>query len=404
MKILQIAIENYKSISTLVLEPNGNNVKITGATGQGKTTAISALWDIFQMVGQPIKNGEKKGKIRVTLGDGQPEIIVERRFTAKTKQLIISDPEGNNKLSAPEFKELFCNLAVNPHKIMEQGPTEQLNTLLQTVTFPQGFNLQGVENSIESLSQDASDFGRDIKRMEVDLGVRPEEAQTVDLVVLYDEKNAIAKQNADVLKSKNLLISTHEKVKEISESMQKWVAYIADLENYLLNTKELDILSVETKIMNSEATNIKAQTFKTWSESLEKIEQTKTFQAQKIEAVKKLKAEKATALDQANWPVKGLKTENGKILYKNVPLSQLGNSEQMLICGALAATQIKEKDLKIVRMDGIESMSKEDFAQLSDIFNREGIQVLSSRVSRGDVELGEIVIENGKIVQTQGAV
>ena len=67
------------------------------------------------------------------------------------------------------------------------------------------------------------------------------------------------------------------------------------------------------------------------------------------------------------------------------------------MCGALAADQIGQAVVRVVRLDGVESMSAEDFAQLETLFRERGIQVLSSRVSRGDLEDGEILIHEGKV-------
>jgi len=70
----------------------------------------------------------------------------------------------------------------------------------------------------------------------------------------------------------------------------------------------------------------------------------------------------------------------------------------MLICGAIAAASIHESPLRVVRLDGVESMSQEDFKKLAELFNKWDVQVLSSRVSRGgDLGDGELEIVDGSV-------
>ena len=47
MKILSVDVVNFKKVEVLHLELDGQNLRVAGTTGQGKTTAISSLWDLM---------------------------------------------------------------------------------------------------------------------------------------------------------------------------------------------------------------------------------------------------------------------------------------------------------------------------------------------------------------------
>jgi hypothetical protein len=69
------------------------------------------------------------------------------------------------------------------------------------------------------------------------------------------------------------------------------------------------------------------------------------------------------------------------------------------IVSALNDPDIMDKPIKVVRMDGIESMSQADFETMKNYFNQNGIQVLSSRVAWGDAMENELVIHDGGLLE-----
>src|SRR5690554_340155 len=150
MKILSIEISNFKKIEALLLELDGNSLRVAGTTGQGKTTAISTLWDILETVGDPITHSKKgpgvKSQLRLVLGDAQKKIIAERTYTAGgSTSISIRSEDGKEKISAKEFKSWVSSLAMNPHKIMDMGPKEQTETLLRAARIPDGVDLEALD-------------------------------------------------------------------------------------------------------------------------------------------------------------------------------------------------------------------------------------------------------------------
>lgn len=421
MKLLRIEIMNHKKVKAFSVDLNGENLALSGKTGAGKTTAISALWDIIKATSDPLTHGAEKGRIYVALQDGKRRIFAERKFTNKTNQTIVFSINGadSRKISMSDFKSWFNSLGVNPHKIMDMKPLEQTQTLLNAVLLPKGVSLEGLDKQREEAADKRKVKGQLLDIAKKSIGDEPEKVEPVDTKALIQQLNETNAYNAkiDTAKAKSLAITADivHKVEEIESIKKEIQAMQRDLEDaetslrelkekkekiadiWLKNNPKKSVSEIEDKINNAEKVNSKILLWEKWNNNKEAAKALEAEYKALDREVKKLDKMKKETVANAKWPIEGLSVENGNITYNGCLLSNCGHSEQMLICGALAAASIKEKELHVVRMDGIESMSPEDFKTLQKIFNDKDIQVLSSRVSRGDVEEGEIVIEEGKI-------
>lgn len=417
MKILKLAIENYRALKALYLDLNGGNLAVSGDTGQGKTTAISALWEIMSRVGKPLHEGEKKGVLKVILGDGSRKIIAMREFTAKTNKISISTDEGE-KISIDEFKQWVDALGENPHEIMRMKPREQTETLLRCVDLPDGVDLDDLEKGIATASEERLLVGRQLKDAKAAIGEPPEKAERVDVAKLVAARDDIQSYNDKIEDAKKRvenhranLYSCKERVKELKEKITEIEAQIVELNSdaidisknvdtgvkWLEEHSPKDMSEINEQINTADATNRKADAYERYLSEHNRVDTLEQDYADADAEVKKLQAEQKQAIAGAKWPIDGVSIVDGKIHYNGTPLDCCGTSEQMLVCGAIAASAVGE--IRVVRMDGVESMSKADFDTLVKIFNDRDIQVLSSRVSRGEKDSGEIVIRDGGVVE-----
>ena len=425
MKILKLEIQNYRRISALELNLDGKNFAVAGGTGQGKTTVISSLWEALKKVGDPVKHGEDKGKIRITLGDGETEVFVTRGFKGASAPLTVLTSKGET-VSAAEFAEWFCELGSNPHKIMDMKPTEQAAALLSAVVLPEGVDLDALDAgrlfqterrlTLHRLGHEAA--GR--------VGEEPEKVDPVDIVPLIAEERAGQEVNdqraeadrlathaeetaeswvGDVDRKRAALEVAKRELAESEKSLGSARKESGDLvEKYNKLPDEVDLAEVRARLTEAHNLNAGAVDWDNWSSRELACQEIRRDWKKADDEVKRLDREKAEALNSAEWPLDELDIVDGVVTFRETPLDQCGHSEIMLVCGALAAASISRHKLRVVRMDGVESMSRPDFEQLSNIFDHAGIQVLSSRVSRGDVEDGEIEIVDGAAPGVPGSV
>ena len=408
MKIISIEIINQKKIRLFNAELDGGNLEVAGETGTGKTTAVSALWDIITKGGDTLTHGETKGHVRVKLGDGSDTYLVAERITTKkTSSITVQKFLGTKAIDVlpKDFEKMISSLSVNPHKIIDMKPTEKIKTLLRAADCD--VDLDALDAEIEEAEKERLDAGRAAdKSKPVEI---PEKTEKVSISELVAQRDAIVAKNDKRKKNYAELDSLYERRGEVCDSIKELEEKLANMNDELseLSTrisggevwkKKNPLESTDeltAQIASAEETNERAAVYEQAVKHQADRELLLTIKKEADDKVKELRAQKKAALDAAHWPLDGLCVEDGVITYNGIILDNLGESEQMLVTAAIALGDIEKHPLKVVRIDGIESLSKKDYEKLREIFNGRGIQVLATRVSRNGTEPGEIEIVDG---------
>jgi len=404
MKIISIEIINEKAIEVFSKQLDGNNLVVAGDPNTGKTTAISALWDIIEKKGEVLSHGATKGYIKVKLSDGTRSMVCKRSMTEKTNTITITDNEGDT-VSIKDFKQMISPLSVNPHKIMDLKPQEQVKALLASVDTP-GFDYDETEKNLAALTDERLELFR-TKKQYVVPDIPVEKVDPVNTVALVHDLKEVNEFNAVLVRGFASLVTSKLDVKKTTEritNLQQELQDMLDLKDiqvekvrktelYLLGHPEKPTASIEESIAAADDTNKKAREYEAYKKLIADYTAADIAWSTKDEEVKEVEAFKKKTLDEATFPIPDLLIKDGAVYYEDCLISNLGESKQMLVSAALASKSIK--DIKVVRIDGIESMSKQDFDLLVHMFNDADIQVLATRVSRGDIDDGEIVITEG---------
>lgn len=126
MKIIKFRADNVKRLTAVEITPEGHLVQITGKNGQGKTSVLDAIWWALggkdNIQGQPIRKGAKSARIKLTLGDTEPELLVERRFTDKGDYLFVRNADGSRR-DQPQtiLDRLVGNMTLDPLGFMSMA-------------------------------------------------------------------------------------------------------------------------------------------------------------------------------------------------------------------------------------------------------------------------------------------
>lgn len=417
MKIIGIEIENDRALRTFKVDLNGDNMVVAGETGTGKSTSISGLWEMISQAADAVTHGEDKGFHRLTLSDGKTTITAKRTYQkGKPSKIVIMDDKAN-AISMAVFKTFLSELAINPHKIASMKPTEQVNTLLKGADMGD-YDLARAEMEISSAEDDRLELHRAVELIAP--GAEPEKVTRVDLGELLEQKAATDRHNTErgektyrlesmISQGKSNAEVIAETEREIAAKQTRLAEVIAEndelrdnattLQKEVAAMPERSTVEFTESIANAEATNNAAARHERWAEDSERHEAKKVEHTEAVAKVKELREAKKAALANAKWPIKGLAIEDGNILFGGKLLSNLGNSEQTLVCAALSIADILKHKFHVARIDNLESMSKKDQTALVKLYNKHGIQVLMARVSRGEIEKGEIVITDGEYVE-----
>jgi len=401
MKILKIEIENYKKLRIFEKCLDGDNLHVAGATGTGKTTAISALWSIIEKCAEPLTKGETKGKVKITLGDENKKVFAERKFTNKTNQVIILTSSGD-KISVKDFKQWYADLGENPHLIMDMKPKEQVETLLKSVQLPDGIDLQEMDKVVADLSLVRTDWFREKDKLKKKLGEKPEKVKRVELQELLEQKDQAIQHNNKYDRGKEQIKQFQsdierwkEEIARLEEQIEKHIPEIEKREKWLKKNNKIDTEKIDTLIRKAQTINQQAEEYERWVDMKKEYTRAEKEWEKTEREIQRIREEKKKIIAEAKFPLPDIDIRDNEIYFRDIPLQNCGRSEQLLVCGALAAENIARAELKVVRMDGMESMSIKDFEMLEEVFNKKGIQVLASRVTRGEIEENEIVIEEG---------
>ena len=417
MKILSLEATNYKALKAFHLILDGRNLKVAGTTGQGKTTGISLLWEIMETVGDPIHAAGKepgaKAMLRVVFGESGRRYIAERKYTAGGTEIKIRSEDGKSTVSAKEFRSWVSSLAVNPHRIMDQGPQERTATLLRAAKVPDGVDLDAIDTARAAAHERREDARKDKARLSASVGIRPREVQRVDvrasqerlLELRTDKAQGEASLQAAERELTTLdrdLVEARARVEALEARRVEAVARRDETTEWLReNILPDELARLEDEVQRAEEINREADAWTEWQRKDQELQAAESRFTTAEQEVRACEAQKREALEAIVWPLPGLEVRDGEIFYKGVPLVQAGESEKLLVCGSLAAHEIAQAPLRVVRLDGIESMSSADFAQLEALFEEHDIQVLASRVTRGDLEEGELLIHEGKVQEVE---
>jgi len=102
---------------------------------------------------------------------------------------------------------------------------------------------------------------------------------------------------------------------------------------------------------------------------------------------------KAQALNTAKMPVEGLTFDENQVLFRGVPLEQMGEAEQILICTRIAMSE--NPKLRVLPILHGESMDDAMLGQLEEIAEEMDFQILMSLVDTSG-KVG-FVIEDGMV-------
>lgn len=409
MYILDLEIENQKTIKCFKKTINGDNLEIAGDTGTGKTTAVSALWEVLEKGTDTLSHGASKGVIRVSIGDESDTVFVaERVNTPKTSKTTISKVIAGRPvpITTKDFDQMLSKLSVNPHRIAEMKPKERTIALLSAANV--SIDVGALDAEIKALEDERLYAGRKAEDAKP-FSKAPEKAEPVVISSLIAERDAGQKRNEKIANAKkeieNLCKANEDDAAEIDE-LNKKIAQLSDAiavrstriengEKWLTENPTLSFVHIDEQLASAEETNRKAAVYATYQYGVKKYEELIDAHKEADRKVKERYAYRKQVLDSAKWPIEGLTISDGDVYYNGILFDNLGESEQMLVTAAIALGDIEKHDIKIVRMDGVESMSKKDYETLRTLFNERGVQVLSTRVSRGGIEQNEIEIVDG---------
>lgn len=419
IRINKLEIENVKRVKAVKLKPSDTGLTIIGGNNQqGKTSVLDAI--TWALGGNKYRPSNAKNEssvippiIKLTMSNG---LVVERK--GKNSDLKVIDPRGE-KAGQQLLDSFVEELALNLPKFMNQSSKEKANTLLQII---------GVGDKLAELEQEEKEAYN----------------QRHAIGQITDQKEKYAKEQVYYPDAPQQLVSASDLIKRQQEILAKngqnqihrnnlkelEASQVLDKEKYEQITAKIEELTREKEglgsLINSRADNIEIAK-KTVEElqdestaeleaSIENIEQLNekvraNLSKEKAEEdaqgyrdqysklstiINDIRKKKTDLLNSANLPLEGLMVDDGELLYKGYKWDSMSGAEQLKV--ATAIVRKLNPDCGFVLMDKLEQMDLDTLKEFGQWLEQEGLQVIATRVSKGDE--CSIIIEDGHVLDS----
>lgn len=413
IKINSLEFENVKRVKAVHLEPKENGLTIIGGDNrQGKTTVLDAIaWVLGGNKFAP-DSPKREGSLveptlHITLSNG---LIVERK--GKNSALKVTDPEGNKGTQAllNTFIEEF---ALNIPKFMNANDREKATSLLQIIGV--GATLEAYDNDEQKLYNRRTEIGRiaDQKKKYADeLPSYPDAPnEPVSAMELIQQQQAILAKNGENQRKRaivNELEAIHARqVEEISQLQERLNALTA---THIKTNDELGIAKKTAEELQDESTSaiensldeielINAKVRTNYNKKQAEIDAAK-FSAEYDDLtaeIDDIRTKRKELLDNANLPLEGLSVKNGELTYNGFKWCDMSGADQLIV--ATAIVRKLNPECGFVLIDKLEQMDMTTINTFGQWLEKEGLQVIATRVSQGDE--CSVIIEDGYVKESE---
>lgn len=417
IKINKLEIENVKRVKAVKLKPSDTGLTIIGGNNnQGKTSVLDAItWALGGNRYKP-SNATREGSVippnlKITMNNG---LVVERK--GKNSDLKVIDPRGE-KAGQQLLDSFVEELALNLPKFMNQTSKEKATTLLQIIGVGDKLaELEGKEREVynqrHAIGQIADQKEKYAKEQIYYPDVPDEIISASDLIKKQQEilakngQNQTHRRNLRELETNQLL--DQEKYDQIAAKIEELLNEKSKLgssintraEQIELAKKTVEELQdestaeLEASIENIEQTNEKIRANLSKEKAEEDAQEYRDQYSRLTTEITNLREQKRELLDNANLPLEGLSVEDGELIYKGFKWDSMSGADQLKVSTAI----VRKLNPKcgFVLMDKLEQMDLDTLKDFGSWLEKEGLQVIATRVSKGDE--CSIIIEDGYVV------
>lgn len=414
IKINKLEIENVKRVKAVKLEPTANGLTVIGGkNAQGKTSVLDSIaWALggenFRPTNAARNESALPPHLHVVLSNG---LVVERK--GKNSTLTVTDPTG--KKSGQKLLDSFVEkLALDLPKFMNSSNKEKAKIMLNIIGM--GDQLFELERQEKELFDERTAIGRiadQKKKYAKEMMYYPDAPkELVSASDLIRQQQEILARNGENQKKrdrlgalKSELVNVNSRIGELRDQISSLTHMLHELDDKrqdiehdikIGETDVLDLMDQSTEELEENISNIdninrcvRANLDKDKAEEdARDYERQYDSLTQKIEDLRKQKQE---MLQSADMPLEQLSVENGELTYKGKAWDCMSGAEQLKVSTSIIHRLNPE--CGFILMDRLEQMDTDTMKEFGTWIEKEGLQVIATRVSTG--EECSIIIEDG---------
>ena len=411
VRITGLEIENVKRVQAVHMEPAETGLTVIGGDNrQGKTSVLDAIMAALGgekfTPSNAVRDGTDKGQVTVSLSNG---LVVTRSFTAKGSYLKVSDPAGG-KGGQMLLNEFVSEFSLSLGKFLGATDKQKTQTLLEIV----GVNLTPFEEKHRQLYGERESIGRSRDRakghaesMPYNDAVGTEMLTPSDIMAELENKVAVNARNRAI---RTQAEAFRANVTRLEARVRDGEEAVADLEKRLLDARnelagrvaECERMRKELEAATRAAAAVQDEDVTAIKERLAQIEDTNAQVRKNLDREKALseaegyaeeyralsrqietnQAEMRDLLNGAAMPLDGLSVEGGVLTYAGAAWDCMSGADQLRV--ATAIVRKLNPACGFVLIDKIEQMDLATLRTFGAWLQAEGLQAITTRVSRGD--------------------
>lgn len=407
MKIIELKSSNIKRLKAveLQIDENQNLIMITGRNGQGKSSVLDSIW--YALGGKraaqdkPIRDGQEKGEVELTMKSDKGTYVVKRTFTEKGSYLSVTNADGAKYGNPQEFLDFIVgNLSFDPLEFSRMDSKKQVAELTKIV----GINLDELEAEKKKLTEDRLIIGREKKALglvsheDIEFARQYEgqaEVSVSELSAKLESQNLIRTEYTHhctkIEMEKNHIKECEAKIEDLKKSVEDSKKRIIDFSK-VEDTKE-DLDKLRASISEADDTNKNIRRAKEIMANSIKVSEKELEYAALSNKITDIENTKFKMLSEAKMPIEGLSWEEDKVLYNNIPYDQISSAEQLKVSMAIAMAA--NPKLRMIQIRDGSLLDKDNLKVIGEMTKGQDFQAFVEKVD----ETGKvgIVIEDGEI-------
>ena len=416
MKIIELSSQNILRLDAVEITPEGNLIIVGGENAQGKTSVLDSI--LLAMGGkkakhqEPLKQGKKKGKIVINVGN----FTVTRIFTQKGGSLKVVNNNDQKVYSSPQkmLDELVGQLTFDPLIWSGMQDKQQMETLKALV----GLDFMELDAKRAELYTERTDLNRDAKRVKglVDSAEEHDDVPLVEVSVseLVDElnkaqaiiysrdsdeieicrlKDAYKEKKADIEEWQGLIAGLQKRINEAISTMDDIKSKGRSLQERLDSTPAPGINSIQKQIDSAEDTNHKIRSNSALHDNKKLLKNIEKKASDLTDQISSIDEQKASQLSNAKFPVAGLSFDEDGVLYQGVPFAQASSAEKLRVSVAMGIAL--NPDLKVLLIRDGSLLDDNNLKIIAEMADKSGHQIWLERVGKG--KECSVIIEDGMV-------
>ncbi len=417
-QLIDLTISNFRGIAAFHATPNGKSMELRGKNGAGKTNAVDALWWALggSLDGEVVANGKADAKVQVIIGD---YAVTRKQVKDKRPTLTVKSKDGKLSFNSPTallsgFLDAIERQTFSTRKAKDQAAV--LRELCPEI------DTAKLDAEYKAIYDQRTEINRDAKALSAQAEgiVIPDAPATVADDV---DTVAITKKLAEVekVKAENVRIARERvaagdaaskadqrrakaiiELREAEAACKEADANLETMRQACASRPEINTAEIEAEIATAQRENAKraiqrnllrdANNAKARRAEMEEAAQEKKDEAERLtESLAKIEQTKTSQLQAAKLPIPGLAiTADAVTLDQHgapVEISALNTATRIRLDVAIAAAL----GHRLVAVRDASLLDDDSRAAMNAFAAEHGVQLITEIVCAGESLHAEIV-------------